>query len=98
MSKVMGELRNLNVPELETRLLEAKAGLSKARAVVAAGTKPEKTGNIRDIRKKIARVLTLLRQKSLKEKTGTLKVSAKPVHAAAGKEKMQAARPAGKRG
>ena len=98
MSKVMGELRNLSVAELDTRLLEAKTALSKARAIVASGTKPEKTGNIRDIRKKISRILTLLQQKSVKGKAGTVKVPVKPVKAAVGKEKRQAIEPAPKRG
>lgn len=63
------ELRTLTVNELESKLRALKIELAKERAVIASGTRPEKPTKIRNTRKDIARILTIL---SLKEKAGEL--------------------------
>lgn len=59
------ELRTLSALELEAKLRALKIELSKERAVIASGTRPEKPTKIRNTRKDIARILTILNQKKL---------------------------------
>ena len=53
-------LREMNNRDLEDKLSDLKADLSKLRSEAAKGTLKKQTGNIKWIRRDIARILTLL--------------------------------------
>jgi len=61
------ELRKLNNSELQSKLLEMKKDLIKVNAQVAAGTVPENPGNVRNIKKTVARIHTILKEKEGKK-------------------------------
>jgi len=63
MSKLYNQLKNLTDKELNERLKELKKELMKLRAQVATRTLPEKPGRIREIRRTIARILTIKNQR-----------------------------------
>lgn len=48
--------------ELEKKLQEIKAELSKEKAAVASGTQPENPGRIKELRRAIARILTIKKE------------------------------------
>jgi len=60
------ELLKLNEKELNEKAIELKQELAKERAVIASGTRSEKPGKIRKIRREIARILTALTTKTKK--------------------------------
>jgi len=53
--------------ELNERAIELKQDLAKERATVASGTRSEKPGKIRKLRREIARILTAMNAKKKKE-------------------------------
>jgi large subunit ribosomal protein L29 len=59
-------LREMNNPDLEDKLSDLKADLSKLRSEAAKGTLKKQTGNIKWIRRDIARILTLLTERKTK--------------------------------
>jgi len=61
------KLREKNAEELDKELSNLKKELAKERASLAAGTRPEKPGRIRHLRRTIARILTIKREKELEE-------------------------------
>jgi large subunit ribosomal protein L29 len=63
MSEKFKEKMKLGEKELNQRALELKQELSKERALAASGTKSEKPGKIRTLRREIARILTALNNK-----------------------------------
>lgn len=68
--RVVSELRENGVEELEDMLVGLKSNLAKEKALVASGTRPEKPATIRGLRRKIARIITIAGEK----KRGTVKV------------------------
>ncbi|MBQ9536766.1 MAG: 50S ribosomal protein L29 [Desulfovibrionaceae bacterium] len=58
----MDALRSLSVSELTEKLAENRLALARAKFDHAV-TKLERTSNLKDLRKNIARILTLLQQK-----------------------------------
>ena len=58
------ELRNLTKKDLETKLDELKKELIKLNAQVATGTVPKSPGQIKQIKKTIAKILTLQKEKN----------------------------------
>ncbi len=60
------ELLKLSEKELNEKAIELKQELAKERAVIASGTRSEKPGKIRKIRREIARILTALTMKNKK--------------------------------
>lgn len=56
-------LREMNNVDLEDKLSDLKADLSKLRSEAAKGTLKKQTGNIKWIRRDIARILTLLTER-----------------------------------
>jgi len=56
-------LREMNNSDLEDKLSDLKADLSKLRSEAAKGTLKKQTGNIKWIRRDIARILTLLTER-----------------------------------
>ena len=65
MAKKIKEINSLSKEELTNKAVELKQELLKERATISAGTKSEKPGKIKKLRRDIARILTIL---SLKEK------------------------------
>ncbi|MBI4017936.1 MAG: 50S ribosomal protein L29 [Candidatus Aenigmarchaeota archaeon] len=68
------EMRDLGEQELTKRLDELRLELAKSRAQVAIGGAPQNPGRIKEIRRTIARALTIGREKRMKahdnKKTG----------------------------
>ncbi len=63
--KIMKELRDLSKTELQSRLGEFKKELLKLNAQVASGANVSNPGALRNLKKNIARVNTLLRMKEV---------------------------------
>ncbi|MFH1682399.1 MAG: 50S ribosomal protein L29 [Candidatus Woesearchaeota archaeon] len=62
------ELHNLELPEIDTRLTELKKELMKANIQVSSGAGPSSPGRTRQIKKNIARLLTIKRKKEVRFK------------------------------
>ncbi len=65
--KRTSDIRAMSVTESEEKLSEMRKELSKQKAVLASGTRPENPGKINLLKKNIARTLTILREKELEE-------------------------------
>ncbi len=63
MASRVDELREMGKSDLEERLLELRAGLSKEKALISSGTRAENPGKIKKMRRMIARILTVMREK-----------------------------------
>ncbi len=61
------ELRILPNNELEKRLAELRLELMKDQAQVALGATPKNPGRVSTVKKAIARIITLLSQKQVKQ-------------------------------
>ncbi len=68
------ELRQMTVDQLSKKLVEVKKDLIKINAQVAAGTVPENPGNVRNVKKTVARILTIMHEKTSKEETSQTKI------------------------
>ncbi|MCR4368427.1 MAG: 50S ribosomal protein L29 [archaeon] len=62
--KKLAQLRDNSVEELESKIVDLKNVLSKERATIASGTRAEKPAKIRNTRREIARILTLIGEKN----------------------------------
>ncbi len=71
------ELRKLNEGSLKDRLNEEKKKLMLLKSQIAAGATPESTSAVRETKKNIARILTILTDKKNKAPEAT-KGSLKP--------------------
>ena len=65
MSKAK-EMHNLETAEIERRLAELKKELMKANIQVSSGAGPSSPGKARQIKKNIARLLTVRRKKEVR--------------------------------
>ena len=61
---------SMNPADIEQKVVEMKMELAKERASVVSGTRSENPGKIRKLRRDIARLLTVKRQKEGKESAG----------------------------
>ncbi|MBU0470442.1 MAG: 50S ribosomal protein L29 [Nanoarchaeota archaeon] len=61
--KVTKDLRALSEPELNERLKEFKKELLKLNVQVASGTAAQSSGKLRQIKKNVARVNTILKER-----------------------------------
>jgi len=59
----INEMRAMSILEARKQISELRTELAKERAVTAGGTKPENPGKIRGIKKKVARLLTVINEK-----------------------------------
>lgn len=59
------EIRDMNVEQRERRLSELRTELSKQKTMINAGGSIENPGQIKVIRKTIARILTVMREEGL---------------------------------
>ncbi len=57
------EIRNMNEEEITEELRKLENDLIRERGIVTAGGAPEKPGRIRDIRRTIARIKTVQRER-----------------------------------
>ena len=57
------EIRDMNVEEMRSKLREIRTELARARATVAAGGSLDNPARIRELRRTIARVLTIMKEK-----------------------------------
>ncbi|MFH1390709.1 MAG: 50S ribosomal protein L29 [Candidatus Diapherotrites archaeon] len=63
--KRLAILRDNSVEELEGKLVDLKNDLSKEKAMVASGTRAEKPSKIKNTRRQIARILTIVAEKKI---------------------------------
>ncbi|MEM0372660.1 MAG: 50S ribosomal protein L29 [archaeon] len=59
----MKDLRGMSTAEMDEKKQQLLAELSREKSAVASGTKPENAGRIREIRRTIARIETLKKQR-----------------------------------
>ena len=57
------EIATMSPADIEQKVVELKQELAKERASIASGTKSENPGKIRKLRRDVARLLTVKRQK-----------------------------------
>jgi large subunit ribosomal protein L29 len=57
------EIKDMSVVEMDEKISELKNELLRERSKIASGGVPENPGRIKEIRRTIARILTLKRQK-----------------------------------
>ena len=57
------ELRGMKAEELESKLSELKAELAKLKSASARGTIGKESGKIRNLRRNIARILTVVNER-----------------------------------
>jgi len=53
------QIRQMGKKELEEQLGQLKTELRKEQSAIASGTRPENSGKIREMRRTIARILTI---------------------------------------
>ncbi|MFH1240514.1 MAG: 50S ribosomal protein L29 [Candidatus Diapherotrites archaeon] len=63
-NKEAKSFRELPKEELNEKLVDLQTELAKERATVASGTRPENPGNIRKLRRNIARLKTIINEKN----------------------------------
>lgn len=63
MKSKTSELRGMSTQLLEEKLSELKKQLMKINAQIATGTIPENPGNVKNIKKTVARILTIIEEK-----------------------------------
>ena len=66
--KITKEFRGLAREELSSRMMELKRELLKLNVEVASGANTSSPGKIRQVKKNIARILTILNEKSKGDK------------------------------
>ncbi len=65
MSKIIKELKGLTDEELNSRVVELRKEMIKLNAQVATGTPPKNPMEIRNIKKTVAVIFTLLNERKL---------------------------------
>lgn len=61
------EFKQMNRAALQVKLLDLKKELIKLNAQIAIGTLPENPGRVREVKRTIARIYTVLKQKPKEE-------------------------------
>lgn len=56
------EIRDMSIEEMKAKLRELRAELARERAAAAAGGSLENPGRIRELRRTIARILTIMKE------------------------------------
>ena len=57
------ELKVMNEPELEKKLIELRKELMKINSQIATGTIPKSPGKVKEIKRTIAKIITINQQK-----------------------------------
>ncbi|HPR42343.1 MAG TPA: 50S ribosomal protein L29 [Candidatus Methanofastidiosa archaeon] len=60
------EIRDMNLDEMESKLDELRFELARERALLATGSAPENPGRIRELKRTIARLSTIINQTQTK--------------------------------
>lgn len=58
------EIRSMSKEDLEVKLEELRKELIKVNAQISTGTTPKSPGQVKQIKKNIAKILTILKEKS----------------------------------
>ena len=61
------EIKSMGVEDLKGRLEELRKDLIKQNAQIATGTTPKNPGQVKQIKKTIARILTIMKTKERKQ-------------------------------
>lgn len=56
------EIRDMSIEEMEARLAELRSELAREKAVAAGGGALENPGKVKELRRTIARVLTIMKE------------------------------------
>ncbi len=83
------DLRNMGNAELQAQLKELEMELMKANSEVASGSVPKNPGKIRQTKKTIARIITILKEKGASEKAEEKKPEPEKVAKAEKKEEKK---------
>ena len=59
------QIREMSEQELDEKLTQLKTDLSKEDSAIASGTQPENPGKIREIKRTIARILTIKKEREV---------------------------------
>ncbi len=62
----LSEMRSTSLQDLKEQVIQLRSELAKERAVIAGGTRPENPGRIRNLRKTIAKLLTVANERERK--------------------------------
>jgi large subunit ribosomal protein L29 len=62
------DLKNMNADDLKARLAELRKDLVKENAQIAIGTTPKSPGQIKQIKKTIARIIQILNNKEAEKR------------------------------
>ncbi|MDP3728813.1 MAG: 50S ribosomal protein L29 [bacterium] len=65
------DIRKMSTQEQNNKLLELKKDLIKINAQIAAGTVPENPGNVKNVKKTVARIITIMAETKMEEKKKT---------------------------
>ena len=65
-----GAIRELDQKEWDERLVDLRKDLMKVKGIMASGGMPEDVGKVREIRRTIARMLTIKNEKGSKKAGG----------------------------
>lgn len=60
------EIRDMSIEEMEAEVAELKTELARERAVAAAGGSIENPGRVQELKKTIARILTIMKEEKEK--------------------------------
>lgn len=63
----MKELRGMGNEELSEKMQQLKIELSREKGAIASSTKPENPGKIKEIKRTVARILTILNERGGKK-------------------------------
>ena len=64
------ELKQMNAKAVDDKLLELRKELVKVNAQIAMGTMPENPGRVKEIKRTIAKLITLKKSKEVGKKHG----------------------------
>ena len=67
------EIRKLSPKEREKKLQEIRTEYAREQAAVASGTRPENPGRIRELRRAIARIITIQHEMPYAQKEDSIK-------------------------
>ena len=67
MNKKLNEIRTMGKSERTIKLTELTNALAKEQAVKSTNTRPENPGKAKSLRKQIARILTISKEKEMRE-------------------------------
>lgn len=67
------ELRVMSEIDLENKIVELKKELMKLNSQIATGTMPKSPGKVKEMKRTIAKILTIKHEKTSKQKGGSKK-------------------------